>query len=212
MLLKQYITAFVLLLVCGYVAAEKQSDSDQLQTLLSGYEDFSADFRQVTLSENGRSAQETEGKLVLGKPNLFRWETGNPFPQEIVSDGEYIWIHDPDLEQVTRRDASQQINSAPAMILNGQIEQLEESYLISRIHREAELEVYSLQPTSDQAQFSEIRIAFAVGVVTELMLEDSLGQRTTIVFHNQQRNSGVDASEFLFRVPEGTDLIIDGEG
>ncbi len=41
------------------------------------------------------------------------------------------------------------------------------------------------------------------------MLQDSLGQRTTIRFFNQRQNPELPADRFRFEVPEGADLIID---
>ena len=187
------------------------NDTERLGQLLSGYNSFQSDFSQVTVAENGRTAQQTEGTLWLGKPNKFRWETLQPFPQEIVSDGQYIWIHDPDLEQVTRRDATAQQGSAPAMILNGELEKLEKNYQIFLDVDDGGVQIFSLNPINDQPQFSQIRLAFEAEVITELMLEDSLGQRTTILFKGQQLNPELAAEQFYFRVPEGTDLIVDGE-
>ena len=193
------------------VLSHSANDSERLGQLLSGYTSFKTDFSQVTVAENGRTAQQTEGSLWLGKPNKFRWETLQPFPQEIVSDGQYIWIHDPDLEQVTRRDATAHQGSAPAMILNGELDKLEKNYQIFLDVDEGGLQIFSLKPINDQPQFSQIRLAFDAEVITELMLEDSLGQRTTILFKEQQLNPDISAEQFYFRVPEGTDLIVDGE-
>ena len=94
-------------LLCSSIASAV-SGPEKLSELLQGYDSFSAKFQQVTVSDNGREAQKTEGSLLLSKPNLFRWETLQPFPQEIVSDGQFIWIYDPDLEQVTKRSADTQ--------------------------------------------------------------------------------------------------------
>jgi outer membrane lipoprotein carrier protein len=186
--------------------------SEKLHALLKEYNRFSADFVQVTLAENGREAQKTEGHLSMAKPNLFRWETQMPFPQEIVSDGEYLWIYDPDLEQVTQRRADSQQNSAPALILNGQVETLKQNYSIRILGDSGSDQIFELMPLGEQSNFSNIRLAFSGGVITELMLEDSLGQRTSIVFSEQQLNPELDEQLFYFRVPADADLLVDIEG
>ena len=185
--------------------------SDKLSELLHGYGSFSAKFEQVTLSDNGRQAQKTAGSLLLAKPNLFRWETQLPFPQEIVSDGEFIWIYDPDLEQVTKRSADTQQGSAPALILNGQIEQLQKTYKIKLVENTGSEQLFDLTPLSEQHSFSRIRLAFANDVISELMLEDSLGQRTSVVFSEQTLNPEINEQSFYFRVPKDTDVIVDIE-
>lgn len=204
----------VLIGLCCILAmnSNAQDAADQLHTLLKEYSTFSAKFQQVTLAENGREAQKTAGFLSLAKPNLFRWETEVPFPQEIVSDGQYVWIYDPDLEQVTQRLADSQQGSAPALILNGQIEELKKDYAINLVADSGSDQIFELKPLSDQYSFSNIRLAFSAGTISELMLEDSLGQRTSIVFHDQDVNPQLDEQTFFFRVPADADLLVDIEG
>lgn len=185
--------------------------AEKLTELLASYDGFSAQFQQVTLSDNGREAQKTEGSVLLSKPNRFRWETQQPFPQEIVSDGQFIWIYDPDLEQVTQRSAATQQESAPALILNGQIEQLQKNYNIRLMDDTGDEQLFDLTPLSDQHSFSRIRLAFSGQVISELMLVDSLGQRTSVVFSDQQLNPAFSADSFFFRIPKDTDVIVDIE-
>lgn len=185
--------------------------SEKLSELLQGYDGFSAKFEQVTLSDNGRQAQKTAGSLLLAKPNLFRWETQQPFPQEIVSDGQFIWIYDPDLEQVTKRLADTQQGSAPALILNGQIEQLQKTYKIRLVEDTGSEQLFDLTPLSEQHNFSRIRLAFSGDVISELMLEDALGQRTSVVFSEQDLDPKIEAQSFFFRIPKDTDVIVDIE-
>ena len=185
--------------------------ADELEALLGEYSRFSATFQQVTYSGQGKSRTETStGTLAVAKPNLFRWQASEPFPQEIVSDGKYVWIYDPDLEQVTRRDVDDSQSNAPAMILNGKIDQLQEKYRILSLAGETpQMKLYELTPKSDQDSFQSIRLAFAEGVLSELMLEDSLGQRTTILFNDQQVNPDFSEDIFRFDLPEDVDLIVD---
>ncbi|WP_420553813.1 outer membrane lipoprotein chaperone LolA [Neptuniibacter marinus] len=197
-------------LLCSSVASAI-SGSEKLTKLLTGYESFSAQFQQVTISDNGREAQKTEGSVLLSKPNRFRWETLQPFPQEIVSDGQYIWIYDPDLEQVTQRSADIQQESAPALILNGQIGQLQKTYKIRMMEDTGAEQLFDLTPVSEQYSFSRIRLAFSDNLISEIMLEDSLGQRTSVVFSKQQINPEFEAESFFFRIPKDTDVIVDIE-
>ena len=186
--------------------------TDKLSALLQGYQTFSTHFQQITLSDNGSDAEKVEGILHVAKPNLFRWETSLPYPQEIVSDGQYIWIHDPDLEQVTQKSAAQQQTSAPALILNGQIDELAKHYAIRLANDSSSEPLFDLVPIDDQSNFSRIRLAFSDQTISELMLEDSLGQRTSLVFFDQELNPKQDESLYFFRIPAGADVIVDLEG
>ncbi|MGH1429582.1 MAG: outer membrane lipoprotein chaperone LolA [Neptuniibacter sp.] len=204
------LAATLLTLFCSAAIAEQ--GTDKLHELLQSHTSFSANFEQVTLAENGREAQKTSGRVFLSKPNLYRWETETPYPQEIVSDGKYVWIYDPDLEQVTQRSADTQESSAPALILNGQIEELSKKFSIRLLSDTGADQIFELIPLTEQHNFSNIRLAFTAGTISELMLEDSLGQRTSIVFSEQQINPELDEEIFFFRVPADADLLVDIEG
>ena len=43
--------------------------------------------------------------------------------------------------------------------------------------------------------------------ITELFLTDALGSKTTVEFSNVIRNEKIDVKEFIFKTPEGTDVI-----
>ncbi|MFW1676365.1 outer membrane lipoprotein chaperone LolA [Pontibacter sp. JAM-7] len=198
-------------MVLSFSGAAFAADSvAELTALLQSYDTFAADFDQITVAESGRSAQQTKGHISLAKPNLFRWQTIEPAPQEIVSDGRYLWIYDPDLEQVTRKTVNLQNNSAPAQILNGQVDQLLQEYQLEHPQGSGNDQLFVLTAREAQASFSIIRLVFHQDVLSELMLEDTLGQRTTIVFKGARRNPDLAEEVFAFRVPKGVDLIIDG--
>ncbi len=183
----------------------------ELNELLSGHKAAKADFTQFALSSDGDRAEDSSGHFVVARPNRFRWVTEMPFMQEIVSDGDYIWIHDPDLEQVTRKPAGGQNSSAPAMILNGQIEQLSERFSIERIDRnESGVALYELKPLDvENATFARIRLLFEQQRISELSMEDSLGQRSMLVLHDLEYDPELPAGVFEFIPPEGADVILD---
>jgi periplasmic chaperone LolA len=185
--------------------------ADDLQRYLSGYGSARAEFSQFALSSDGDRAEESTGYFYVARPNRFRWVTEQPFLQQIVCDGESIWIFDPDLEQVTRRPADQQGNSAPALILNGQIDELQQQFSISRIDDNApDTTVFELRPLQPEHNtFARIRLRFEQRRLSELSLEDSLGQRSLLVLHELEYDPKLPAGIFAFTPPPGVDLIED---
>ncbi|MBV0931783.1 outer membrane lipoprotein chaperone LolA [Marinobacterium weihaiense] len=183
----------------------------ELDALLSGHEAARANFTQFALNSDGNRAEDSSGHFVVARPNRFRWVTETPFVQEIVSDGDFIWIHDPDLEQVTRKPANGQNNSAPAMILNGQIEQLSERFDIARINAsENGVALYELKPLdAENATFTRIRLLFEGERISELSMEDSLGQRSMLVLDDLEYDPELEEGVFAFIPPEGADVILD---
>ena len=185
--------------------------AEDLQQRLSGYQSARAEFSQFALSSDGDRAEESSGYFYVARPDRFRWVTEEPFVQEIVSDGESIWIHDPDLDQVTRRAADSQGNSAPALILNGQIEALQQQFSIARIDDNGpDVALFELRPlVPEENTFARIRLLFEDTRLTELSMEDSLGQRSMLVLHQLEYNPELPQKIFEFSVPENADLIED---
>jgi len=184
---------------------------EDLQALLSGHQSAQARFTQFSLNEGGNRAEESSGYFIVERPNRFRWITEAPFLQEIVSDGEYIWIHDPDLDQVTRKLADQQNNTAPAMILNGQIDQLSQEFDIHKLDEdESGVALFELTPlNSENSTFSRIRLLFEQNRISELSMEDSLGQRSMLVLQDLEYDPELSPDVFEFEPPEGADVILD---
>ncbi|WP_296060291.1 outer membrane lipoprotein chaperone LolA [uncultured Amphritea sp.] len=205
--------AVVALLGCSLsfsaMADIQENAGNRLNSLLAKFDSFSADFDQVSGSEDTRRMENSRGTLLLAKPNKFRWVAKEPFAQKLISDGDTLWIYDPDLEQATRRKVAESDTGVPALILNGQIEQLQAQYRIRLLQEKGSNQLFELLPIHDAEVFTRIRLLFTEGLIKELQMEDSLGQKTSILFNNQKLNPDFSAESFMFVPPEGTDVIIE---
>lgn len=206
-MLKRLITSTALLMSLSVQAGPVED----LDALLSGHQTAQARFTQFSMNESGGRAEESTGHFVVARPNRFRWVTETPFMQEIVSDGDYIWIHDPDLEQVTRKAADEQGGSAPAMILNGQIKQLSETFEIRKLDEDAGgVSLFELVPVdTENSTFTRIRLLFEQDRISELSMQDSLGQRSMLTLQGLEYDADLPEGVFEFTPPEGTDVILD---
>lgn len=204
------------LCLCAGLSFTAQADinadaSAELQQLLDRFDSLSASFDQVSGSDQSHRMEQSRGTLLLAKPNRFNWIAQAPFPQQLVSDGETLWIYDPDLEQATRRTVGAAASGVPALILNGQIDQLKAQYRIRLLHQQEASQLFELLPLAEGEVFTRIRLLFTDGIIAELQMEDSLGQRTSILFAEQQLNPAISAGAFSFEPPEGTDIIIEDQ-
>ncbi|UTW05337.1 outer membrane lipoprotein chaperone LolA [Amphritea atlantica] len=205
--------AVVALLGCSLsfsaVADIQENAGSRLNTLLAKFDSFSADFDQVSGSEDSRRMENSRGNLLLAKPNKFRWIAKEPFAQKLISDGDTLWIYDPDLEQATRRKVAESDSGVPALILNGQIDELKAQYRIRLLQEKDSNQLFELLPIHDADVFTRIRLLFTDGLIKELQMEDSLGQKTSILFNNQKLNPDYSEDSFMFVPPEGTDVIVE---
>ncbi|WP_172152358.1 MULTISPECIES: outer membrane lipoprotein chaperone LolA [Pseudomonas] len=186
--------------------ADEDASAQRLTVLLSQAQTISARFSQLTLDGSGTQLQETAGQLVLKRPGLFRWHTDAPMEQLLVSNGEKVWLYDPDLEQVTIQTLDKRLTHTPALLLSGDVSEIRENFAIS--HKEGGNVVdFMLKPKSKDTLFDSLRLSFRSGVLNDMQLIDSIGQRTNILFLSVKMNEAVDDSLFSFEIPEGADVI-----
>jgi len=62
---------------------------------------------------------ESRGTLLLQRPGKFRWDYMQPYKQQIVGDGQRLWIYDVDLEQVIVKPMDAALGDTPALLLSG---------------------------------------------------------------------------------------------
>ena len=78
-----------------------------------------ARFEQKVFDRSGKAVETASGTFVFARPGKFRWTYEKPHKQLLVADGTKLWIHDPDLNQVTVKRVDRAISSTPAALLAG---------------------------------------------------------------------------------------------
>ena len=192
------------------VANEAGADVDELASLLKSYESYQADFIQIVVNENGNKVQETRGTLKAKRPGLFYWETSAPLSQFIVSDGETVEVYDPDLEQVTIHNLDDRVQSTPALLLSGEVDNLEETYKVSGRQIGDNTREFTLEPRSPDSLFTSLRLTFFKGELQEMRMQDSLGQLSVLSFQDIRVNGAVPDTAFSLEYPDTVDVIRDG--
>lgn len=200
----------LLLAVMAIVAVPVHADDAQavarLTALLSQAKTLTARFSQLTLDGSGTQLQETAGELALQRPGLFRWHTDAPAEQMLVSNGQKVWLFDPDLNQVTIQVLDQRLTHTPALLLSGDVSKVSENFEVS--YKEGGSVVdFILKPKAKDSLFDNLRLSFRSGVINDMQLVDSVGQRTNILFLGVKMNQTIAAEQFTFKVPAGADVI-----
>ncbi|OWP47795.1 outer membrane lipoprotein chaperone LolA [Pseudomonas nitroreducens] len=194
------------LAVAGVQAHADEAAAQRLSGMLTQAQTMTARFSQLTLDGSGTRLQETAGNLGLKRPGLFRWHTDAPNEQLLISNGEKIWLYDPDLEQVTIQKLDQRLTQTPALLLSGDVSKIGQSFDITAKDGGNVVD-FTLKPKSKDTLFDSLRISFRSGVVNDMQLIDSVGQRTNILFFDVKMNQAMDAKQFVFDVPKGVDVI-----
>ena len=178
-------------------------DIQQLRDLLQPITSLSAQFEQQITDANGFEMQTSTGLFQVAQPNNLRWIVSEPMPQQVISDGVTLWLYDPDLEQVIIQPFDANIESMPAMLFSGNLDELDSAYFIL----ESSEGVFELTPEQGGSLFSSLQISFFNAVPTGISLTDNLGQVTRITLSEVVYNPGLPAELFVFDIPGGIDVI-----
>ncbi|MGO2242394.1 MAG: outer membrane lipoprotein chaperone LolA [Halomonas sp.] len=180
--------------------------AERLTERLDPLESYQASFEQRILDGSGDRLQSAHGEMWLSRPGLLRWEVDAPYSQIVVSDGDDVYLYDPDLEQVTIQVMDDRVTHTPALLLSGSASDLTESYEVFYEQDDGD-DVFTLVPISADTLFEELSMVFDADTLTALWMMDSTGQRTSITFSDIINNGNIDRSQFDFDIPEGTDVI-----
>ena len=203
------VTVFVLSAKAAEAASSSQDAAGKLAAMLGSYQTYQADFIQIVVNENGSRIQETRGSLKAKRPGLFYWETSAPLSQFIVSNGETVEVYDPDLEQVTVHQLDHRVQTTPALLLSGEVDNLDETYKVSLRAIGDNTREFTLEPRSPDSLFVSLRLSFFKGELQEMRMQDSLSQLSILSFDNIRLNAEVANSAFTLDYPEGVDIIRD---
>jgi outer membrane lipoprotein carrier protein len=179
---------------------------DQLRAFLDGAKSGRAAFRQVVTSKSARVPQTSAGTFAFARPGKFRWTYDKPFDQLIVGDGERLWIHDRDLNQVIVRRLDRALGTSPAALLAGD-NTIEKNFDVTDGGSADGLDLVVVRPRTQDAGFERVRIGFRDNLPRMFELADTFGNVTTLTFTSFERNVALDGAAFRFVPPAGADVV-----
>ena len=193
-----------LVLVLFFQHADSAS-LERFQSYLRTTQSARADFQQKVFDKSGKMVQESRGSFSFLRPGRFRWTYVKP-PQVIVGDGDRVWIHDADLNQVTVRRVSRVLGASPAALLAGASD-IDKSFVLVESGEKDGLEWLEATPREKESGFERIRLGMSASGVDAMELVDHFGQTTVLRFSNMVRNPQFEAGTFRFTPPKGVDVL-----
>jgi outer membrane lipoprotein carrier protein len=194
---------FIILFFCLPVSANSDSE---LSNILGEMNSLTGNFKQKVSDKNGSILQEVSGQFFFKKPNLFKWDYLEPSKSQLISDGELLYLYDPDLKQVVISQLKKLGGVSPAMLLvNRDIESL---FDISIIQDRKGINWFKALPKEpEKANFKEVFISFVQEKLKGMRIIDGFDNTTEIEFIEVNRNKNINEAIFLFNTPEDIDII-----
>lgn len=206
--------AYSLLLISSSSTALAQSTANQtLDELLESIDTLSAEVLQLIIESDGGVLEESAIQMHLKRPNGFYWETLDPFPELVVTDGSTLWNYQPDLEQVVLEDWDSSRSELAAKLLSGDTEGLHEEYtVVLRENDDEEFDTFDLIPIAADSVYDVITINFIEAELGSIRVSNKNGQRTVWESQQVQRNPDLDENLFSFDIPADIEVIDNSSG
>ena len=193
---------FTTLFVFNVVA----KDINDFPKLIGKMNSAQGDFTQKVIDQNGKLVQEVFGIFYFKKPNFFRWKYTEPFESQIISDGELLYLYDPDLKQVVISSLDKLGGVSPAMLLvSGDIHN---SFKLNYLKNIESRDWFQATPKDkSKSTFKSVLINFEAEKIKEMRILDNFEQTTIIIFKSLVVNNKINDEFFLFNTPENVDVI-----
>jgi outer membrane lipoprotein carrier protein len=194
------------LLVLSFVA--RAGGLDDFLAFNSATKTATARFEQQVYDRGGKVVERASGTFAFSRPGKFRWTYDKPHQQVLVGDGTKLWIHDPDLNQVTVKRIGRAISSTPAALLAGK-EDITTLFTLRDAGASDGLAWVEATPKTQDTGFERVRLGLQGKTLAAMELHDSLGGRTLLRFSELKANAAVSADTFRFTAPAGADVLED---
>ena len=157
----------------------------------------------------------------------FRWEYREPAVQEIISDGQTLWVYLPENRQVIESDL-RQVNARqgenPITFLSG-LGDLSRDFVIALDSAGTDEDgnyLLLLEPRKESQLIRRMTVVVSRKAVDDWLarrqtgkvfpilstrVTDALGNQTWIAFQNLEVNKGFADNEFSFTKPEGVEVV-----
>ncbi len=178
----------------------------ELEQMADGAASLSATFVQQVYDADGESLDRSSGTVMLARPDRFRWEYREPDEQQIIADGDHVWIYDVELEQVSVRPQSFDETRSPLAVLLD-LSVMDEQFNVTEGGERDGAKWLTLAPKTSDAEFTSVDLGLREAQLVRMVITDVVGQRTEIVFTDWARNPTLNAGVFTFEPPAGVDVV-----
>ncbi|WP_425549593.1 outer membrane lipoprotein chaperone LolA [Acidovorax lacteus] len=208
--MKHWIATF---LIAGCACSAWADGLKSLESFMKGAQAGRAEFTQVVTSParegQAERTRQSSGVFEFQRPGRFKFSYRKPFEQTIVADGQTLWLHDPDLNQVTQRTQAQALGSTPAALLASaaDLSALRADFTLENAPDQDGLQWVLATPKARDGQLRSVRVGFAGDRLAVLDIVDGFGQRSVLRFQAMQVQASLPASTFQFRPPAGADVL-----
>ncbi len=177
----------------------------RLNAALKTLDSVHVSFEQTVINDNNQVIQQSTGSLAIQRPKKFNWTYKTPYEQQIIADGEEIWVYDVDLKQASVKPMDDAIGKTPIMVLMNS-KTLAADFNINEIGQKKFLYWVELTPKTDNGQFDRLYFGLKDNEIMAMDLRDTFGQSTQIAFKAHRYDVIHNPATFMFEVTPDIDV------
>jgi outer membrane lipoprotein carrier protein len=188
----------------------------RMQAFYEKIGDLKADFKQEIVNPTTGRTKTSYGVVKLKKPGRMRWDYSKPAKKHFISDGQTLWVYEPEDQQAFRQDIKSSNLSAAVTFLAGKGKLAEEfNFELLPPGKQGGKEDYAvkLMPKTPSAQFKSVVLvvepkAFQVKLS---IVETVDGGQSKVWFTGVELTKKIPDSTFKFTPPAGVRVIVPGK-
>lgn len=177
-------------------------------------ESMQADIIENIYSEETKITQTFEGKIILKKPDKIYVEFTKPLTQKIISDGKFIWIYIPELNQAIKQEVSLGDIDDPILAIGKLFETLQKDYDIVLAGDEnvdgEDTYLLDFTPKKGNENLPKMKASISkkswIPVKSDIIEKQHL-VNISIIFKNIKTNIKISNSIFEFTPPKDVEII-----
>jgi len=203
----------VCLVLAAAVVTPARADelADALRTLQQRYEStrtLVAKFRQEVESPTMAGKLTSNGTVSFEKPNRMRWDYAAPDRQTIVSDGETLWIYQPEEKQVLKAPLREAFQATTPVTFLGGLGHVDRDFTPTLESSADDRWVLKLVPREERGVGTLVLVVRKGDAsIEEARISDPLGTTTHLALSEERRNVSLGADLFQFTPPPGVDVV-----
>ena len=203
----------VCLLIAAAVATPARADelADALRTLQQRYEStrtLVAKFHQEVESPTMAGKLTSNGTVSFEKPNRMRWDYAAPDRQTIVSDGETLWLYQPEEKQVLKAPLKEAFQATTPVTFLAGLGHVDRDFTPTLESSSDDRWTLKLVPREERGVGTLILVVRKRDAsIEEARITDPLGTTTRLALSDEKRNVSLPADAFHFTPPPGVDVV-----
>lgn len=183
---------------------------EELEAKYSHAATLSAEFTQVNEMAAMKQKKTSQGVLQAKRPGKMRWETQEPDPNLLVSDGQTFWFYTPPFEkgehgQVIERRSSEVQSKLAHALLSGSFSMASDMKIEQK--SPSEFVLLPKAGTAGTVERAEITVNLDKKLIEKVTLEHKGGNRSEISLRSIELGKTLGDDLFRFVPPPNTDHV-----